>query len=454
MEPESVTKNKKHSATRKSQLKKAGKIILAVFAVALFIGWWHVLRIEEHDNWPPPADAITSEQSLPMTERFLSREDARRDDVAIAYAPSTASDAELFLDGTSYFEPQLADIAAAEQSVHIIMFGFTPGTWGDRFADTLIAKAGEGVPVRLIVDSQGSKATSNNQWFFDRMAAGGVQIVVNDTVPLQTVGEVPDTDFTWRQDEVGRAEHRKMFVVDGRIAWVGGAGFEDHYYNGGWIDTYVRVEGDIVRQLQAVFCTSFHAYGGSLPSELSEYFPEPGEAGDVRVTLLQNIPGGFVPGTQATQEALDNADERLDILNPYFTDAGIMDKVVDASERGTDVRIVTGRDSNNVPGQYALMSQYERLIDAGVEVYEVPGIVHSKVTVADDTFIIGSINYDAWALYRNLELSLMFEDAELADAAVLQLVEPVVAQGELAEPPEGWREKIPADFWWLFRYLL
>jgi cardiolipin synthase len=245
-----------------------------------------------------------------------------------------------------------------------------------------------------------------------------------------------------------------MFVIDGHIAWVGGAGFEDHYYDSDWIDTYVRVEGDIVRQLQAVFCTSFYGYGGELPSELDEYFPQPEDPGDIRVMLLQNIPGGFVPGTQASREAIENADERLHILNPYFTDGGIIRRVADASERGADVRIVTGGDSNNVPGQLALRSQYGRLIDAGVEIYEVPGIVHSKVTVADDIFIIGSINYDAWALYRNLELSLMFEDADLADAAVAQLVQPVAESGELAEPLDGWRETIPADFWWLFRYFL
>ena len=176
----------------KQRLKRLGKIALSFLAVLLVIFWWNVLRIVEHDHWPPPADAVTAEQAQPMTEAFLTNDDARRDDAAISYAPTTANEPRLYLDGVTYFEPQLADIASAEQSVHIIMFGFTPGNWGDRFADTLIAKAAEGVPVRLIVDGQGSKATSDNEWFFQRMSEGGVEVVVNDTLPFQTVGEFSD----------------------------------------------------------------------------------------------------------------------------------------------------------------------------------------------------------------------------------------------------------------------
>lgn len=418
------------------------------------IVWWNVLRIVEHDHWPPPQDAVTSAQALQMTEQFLQREDARRDDVAIAYAPGTASDVQLFLDGIQFYPAMIADIESAEHSLHIIMFGFTPGGWGDTFAELLKRKSAEGVEVRLILDRQGSKALSANKNFFEDMAAAGIQIVVNDTVPPQFDGEIPDRSFSWRQDELGSSDHRKMLVVDGRIGWVGGAGLEDHFYEGGWLDTYVRVEGDIVRQLQAVFFTSFHAYSGDSPVDLTAYFPEPNAAGDIRVTLLQNIPGGFVPGTQASQQIIEDADERLLVMNAYFTDNGMISRIEGAANRGVDVQIFTSADSNVAPAQFAFESQYERLMSAGTEIWEVPGVLHAKVTIADDSLIIGSINYDAWGLYRNLELALLIEDAEVAEEARASLFEPVLAKAAPAKLPDGWREELPARFWWWLRYYL
>lgn len=431
-------------------LRRVGVVLLVLYGVV----WWNVLRIVESDNWPPPEDAVTSAQSLEMTQEFLQRDDVRRDDAAIPYAPSTASDVQLFLDGTQFFPAMIKDIESAEHSLHIIMFGFTPSGWGDVFADALIERSSEGVEVRLIVDGQGSKATGDNEEFFLRLADAGIQIVINDTLGIQATGELPDRDRNFRLDEIGHADHRKMIVVDGRIGWVGGAGFEDHFFDGGWLDSYVRVEGDVVLQLQAVFCTSFHAYSGELPEDLAPYFPAPDEGGDIRVTILQNFPGGFVPGTQASQQVIEDAEERLDVMNAYFTDGGMISRIEDASNRGVDVRIFTSRDSNVVPAQYAFESQYGRLMSAGVAMWEMPGVLHAKVTVSDNSVIIGSINYDAWALYRNLELALLIEDSEVADAAVDQLIGPVLVNSTEAELPDGWREELPSRFWWWLRYYL
>lgn len=447
--------SKQKSPAKWKRRVKRGLRIVGVTLLALYgLVWWNVLRIVEHDHWPPPENAVTSEQARKMTERFVQRDDVRRDDAAIPYAPSSASELQLFLDGTQFFPAMVEDIESAEHSIHILMFGFTPGGWGDTFADLLLQKSAEGIEVRLIVDGQGSKATGDNEELFLRLADGGIQIVVNDTIAIQATGELPDRDRNMQLDELGHADHRKMLVIDGRIGWVGGAGLEDHYYDGGWLDTYTRVEGAVVLQLQAVFCTSFHAYAGSLPEDLTPYFHEPEDAGDIHVTVLQNVPNGFLPGTQASREVLEQSTDQLDVMNAYFTDAGMVDRIVSASERGVDVRIATSRDSNVFPAQYALMSQYQRLMDAGVEIWEVPGVVHAKVTVADDSVIIGSINYDAWALYRNLELALLIEDASVADDARTQLIEPVVAQDTQPDPPDGWQEEIPARFWWWLRYYL
>src|SRR5699024_9709947 len=180
-----------------------------------------------------------------------------------------------------------------------------------------------------------------------------------------------------------------------------------------------RVRGDIVRQLQMVFFTGFRAYGGMLPADegsLSAYFPEPADPGTIRATVLQNTSGGFRPGTQAAWQLLDDATERIQILNPYLSDHGTIDRVVDAAKRGVETQVVVPGTSNNPPADAALRQHFPDLLAAGVDLEEYPAILHAKVLVADDATMIGSLNFDSWALYRNLELSLLIEDADVANS--------------------------------------
>jgi cardiolipin synthase len=433
------------------------RVLTILFLITLLAGWWFVLRIVEDDHWPPPPDAVTAAGAQAMTETFARRDDPWRDDVAIPYAPATASSVRLYSGGEQFFPAMLAEIEGARQSIHLMMFTFTPGEWGTRFADALAAKARAGVEVRLSVDRYGAKVNGKSEAMFDAMADAGVQVVVNDVFPLQAAGMLPERSRTWRQDEVGQADHRKVLVIDGRSGWIGGAGIEDHFAagpTGGFHDVFVRVEGDIVRQMQAVFLTSFHAYGGPVRDDLSDYFPEPNDAGTIRVTLLQNIPGGFLPATQASREVLEEATGTLDIMNPYFTDKGMLDRIVDAGKRGARVRLLVPVASNNPPADAALRHQYERLQDAGVEIWEYPAVMHAKVTVADDTVIVGTVNYDAWALYRNLEVALLIEDPAVADDVRATFIDPDILRSRPGIAPEGRRESIEKWIWDKLTYFL
>jgi cardiolipin synthase len=121
----------------------------------------------------------------------------------------------------------------------------------------------------------------------------------NDEFPPDRDGLYPhDQSLDWRQDEVGRADHRKLYVIDGAVAWTGGAGIEDHFENGGFHDVMVRVTGDVVRQAQAAFLTGFRGHGGPLPANLASAFPEPEDPGAIPIALTQVIPGGHVAASQ------------------------------------------------------------------------------------------------------------------------------------------------------------
>ena len=157
-----------------------------------------------------------------------------------------------------------------------------------------------------------------------------------------------DRRFDWRQDEVGRADHRKLYVIDGKVAWTGGAGIQDHFRNGGFHDVMVRVTGAVVRQAQALFLTSFRGHGGPLPADLDPYFPPPPERGTIPIALLQVVPGGFRRRRRRCG-TVDHARTRLDVMNPYLTD-GLDPAHEAAAKRGVEVRIVVSREVEQPAG--------------------------------------------------------------------------------------------------------
>ena len=240
----------------------------------------------------------------------------------------------------------------------------------------------------------------------------------------------------------GRVDHRKLYVIDGAVVWTGGAGIEDHFEDGRFHDVMVRVTGDVVRQAQAAFLTSFR----DPPDDLSRLFPEPDDAGSIPIALAQVLPGGFVAASQATLAQIADARERLDIMNPYLTDPDAIEAIAAAARRGVRARVVVSERSNNPMATAALKHRYGDLIEAGVELWEIPGtVVHAKVVVADDVVSFGTVNLDAWALYRNSELMMIARSAELAEQFEERLFGPDIARANRGRPPAGARAR--AESW-------
>ena len=336
------------------------------------------------------------------------------------------------------------------------MFGWREGKVGMRMAALLEKKLGEGVEVRVIVDGFGSRPYKQAREMFTGLAAAGAQIVVNDVFPPDRDGLYPDGQrVDWRQDEVGRADHRKLYVIDGTIAWTGGAGIEDHFENGGFHDVMVRITGDVVRLAQAAFLTSFHGHGGPLPSQLSSFFPEPADPGSTPIALAQVIPGGHVAASQAIAEQIDGAQHRLDLMNPYVTDRSMIDRIVAAARRGVQVRLVVSQKSNNGQATAALKHRYPELLEVGVAVWELPDtVVHAKVVVADDVVSFGTVNLDAWALYRNSEIMMIARSAEVAALVEEGLFEPDIARAGPGEALSISKERRQSWLWNKLSHLL
>lgn len=360
------------------------------------------------------ADAIRAHAA-----RLLGAPRVGRRELALAFEESEASSAELLVEGRTFFPSMLTDIRAATSSVHVNQFGFRPGTVGDVFADALVAKAAEGVPVRLVVDRQGSDPERGSRALYDRLTAAGVQVCVTRA----TQPRVPDgplgaaAPVRWNLGGLGHIDHRKAIVVDGHVGWVGGAGIEDHFEDGRFHDLFLRVEGPVVSQLQLVFLASLRALGGAAPpAELDALFPtlNPGPS-PAPALVRHNAPGPYRPITDAIRLLLDEAETTLDVINPYVTDRGMIRRIVGAARRGVRVRLFVPASPNNWACGAAQRFHHGALLDAGVRILEYPTMLHAKAFVRDgEEVLAGTCNLEAWSLERFFEIDLHVRSRDLA----------------------------------------
>ena len=417
--------------------RQIGGVVALIVVVVGLSTMAQLLRVTETVSWPPSPGAITAADAQRSTEEFAA-ENRHPFDIALDYEWSTAATIEAWPDGVEFYPRIFADIEQADSSVHIIMFGWKAGDVGVEMAELLEARLVDGVEVRIVVDAAGSGPYDESFEMYQRLADAGAEIVVNDTRSIDEEAAaalgVPASDSN--DDERGAFEHRKLYVVDGELVWTGGAGIEDHFRNGEFHDVMVRVTGDVVRQVQAVFLTTFASHDAPLPEDLDPYFPEPADPGDTPTVVVQTVPGGFASATQQVREMIDRAERRLDVMNPYLTDEDMVDRIVGAAERGVAVRVLLSEESNSGATQRASEHFFARMIDAGVEIWEYPdAVVHAKVVVADDTVHVGTLNLDAWSLYRDFEVALVIESSTTAEMFRARIFDPDVAISTLATKP-------------------
>ena len=343
----------------------------------------------------------------------------RKGDLRLVFDETVASSAEIHVEGRNFYPPMLADIASATSSIHINQFGFRPGSIGDEFAEVLAAKASDGVSVRVVVDRQGSDPDRGSRAFYERLLAAGVDVRIVRAVQLRAPVRpvVAGGPTRWNFDRLGNIDHRKLVVVDGRVGWVGGAGIEDHFYDGRFHDLFLRVAGPVTSQLQLVFVATFRWLDGViLREELDALFPEQEVgASAVPATVLHNAPGRYRPITSAIADLLDGARESLDVVNPYVTDARMIRRIADAARRGVRVRLFVPATANNWACAAAQHHHHGDLLEAGVRILEYPTMLHAKAFVRDgDVVLAGTCNLEAWSLKRFFEIDVHMRSPALA----------------------------------------
>ena len=319
---------------------------------------------------------------------------------------SGGNSVRLITDGDSCFDSFIRDIRSAKHSINIETFIFNSDDVGWRIARELSARAKAGVEVNCIYDEFGSRRSSGR--IFSHMRTHGVEVI----------GYHPLAPWKKFSGFVGR-DHRKLLVVDGKTAYVGGVNISGDYagkkYGGGdWRDTHLRITGPAVRDLQFHFIESWYRHGGSIVDN-SLHFPDiPARGSKILQVLSTKSRTKIRPIFESYLSAIRFAKKSIFITNAYFVpDRRIHRRLVKAAKRGVDVRLILPGVSDVPIVKYASRYLYRYYLEHGIKVYEYQGkVLHAKTAVIDGIWsTVGSSNLDRLSLVSNLELNVAVLDS-------------------------------------------
>lgn len=395
------------SRNRNSAYTVAWVLILAllpVFGQILYVLWGRSdtkgLRNERHRSSIEAGNAFLQQDEAAKAalakqhpdRQLLSNYLARKD-----FPLYQNTDCRYYPSGEAQFDAMLADMEKAEKFIFLEYFILNTGVLWDRFYDVLTRKAAEGVEVRLMFDDFGSIITAPDNLIRDLESHG-----------IKAVRFNPIHKFISRL-YINFRDHRKVTVIDGNIGYTGGTNIADEYINevdrwGHWKDTGIRLTGDAVFGFTVSFLqvwdgetntrSDYNAYRPTIKGEGQGFFQP---FGDSPVNNPDN------PAEIMYRNMITNARDYLYISTPYLViDETMTDMLCTAALSGVDVRLVTPYICDHWYVHAVTRSNYARLMDAGVRVYEYkPGYIHAKTLLSDDDHAItGSINMD----YRSFNL--------------------------------------------------
>ena len=372
-----------------------------------------------------PHGAVTAQQGERIITRLERHQEVPSDilqrqivfEQALSDVPLTLGNKVILLkNGAQTYNAMLAAIRSARSSINIEMFIFSDGRVGDTFADALIDRERHGVQVNLMYDSLGSLSTPSS--FFDRLRRNGIAVL--EYRPLDPF----EAKLGWTPSH---RNHRKMIIVDGRIAFTGGVNISEVYASGLepsrhneplqlWRDTDVEIQGPAVAEFQKTFIGEWYYQKGPLLSP-REYFPKLTKQGKDLVRVTASVPERFSLVYVIIVSAITNAETNIYIEDAYFApDHQMLEDLESAARRGVDVRLILPSQSDEPFIVSAERADYHDLLKAGVKIYEWQGkMLHAKTATVDGVWsTVGTSNLDWWSIVRDNELNAIILSQQFA----------------------------------------
>lgn len=399
-----------------------------------------VQYLSERELVPPRQPTIVNAQGeLPeaKTHALLQRMRARTGPTDILAKHVAAEEAlsgrplvagnkvDLLHDGPATMRAMMDAIRSARDHINLETYIFEADEVGHALAELLMQKSAAGVVVNLIYDSVGSRGTPRE--FFKRLRAAGVGVLEYHPVnPLQAGAD-------W---DINQRDHRKILVVDGRTAFTGGVNISEVYgkssllrsrrnqpppkdaQQAAWRDTHMQIHGPAVAEFQKLFLDTWQRKTGR-PARAAGYFPPLKAEGDALVRAIGSAPDQADHAVYKTYiSALAQADQYVHLTTAYFVpDRHIVQAMIEATQRGVDVRIIFPSFTDFGLLLHASRSYYDDLLAAGIKVYErKSAILHAKTAVIDGVWsTIGSTNLDMRSFLHNDEINAVILSLDFAE---------------------------------------
>lgn len=360
---------------------------------------------------------------------------------------------DLLRDGANAYPRMLEAIAGARRFILLETYVFSDDFVGQRFARALAAKARDGVDVRVLYDSLGSRAAPRG--FFGWMRSQGIRVQAFHPIRPFLYG------IRYRS-----RNHRKVLIIDGRTAFVGGLNLSREYAaledgGDGWRDTEIELEGPAVADLARLSLSYWPKERTRHPAPMIRIVPPPEQENGSPVLIL---------GSSRLQDrfrisrnlrfAFRRARRRIWIANPYFLPSrALRGELRRATRRGVDVRLLVPRVSDVPPALHASHRLFERYLNWGIRIFEWPGpMMHSKTAVIDTEWsTVGSYNMDPLSMLVNDELTAVMFNRDFGSRLETMFREDFGACRELTLDvwrKRGWLRRLAEKICYIFRLIL
>jgi len=354
----------------------------------------------------------------------------------------------IFTDGPAFYPAMIEAIKGAKHSINMECYIFQPGAVGNSFIDALSERARNGVNVTIVVDAIGSFSLWGRP--VSRLRAAGCRIMSYQALRWYSM------------HRINNRTHRELLVVDGSVAFVGGAGLADwwakpqHGHGRPWRDTVMRIEGPVVAAIQGVTAENWLECCGEILTG-PDYFPELTSCGDTTAFVVKSSPSDRATASRVTfQLLLEGADHTVRINTPYFLpDRALRRALLTMAERGVAVTvIVPGGRTDQQWVRLASRRMWGPLLRAGIRIFEYDAaMMHAKVLVVDELWsVLGTTNIDNRSFEHNDEDNVAMRDPAVAARLLVDYERDLAASREVTL--DMWQrrplwEKIAGPFIWI-----
>ena len=347
----------------------------------------------------------------------------------------------LLIDGDQFFPAMLTAIDSARLSVLMEMYLFESGQIADRFIAAFADAAARGVRVQVLLDGFGARALTHADR--SRMRKSGIELSIHN--PLR-YGRLRRNLFR---------SHRKLLIIDGECAFVGGAGITDMFEPKvaaprHWHDTMVEIHGPVIADWNSVFTRNWQRWSSTTAAVMTHQIVSSGSM-TARVALSRGARPNEIKRALLNQSRA--ARRRIWIATAYFVPSRkLRRRLCRAARSGIDVRILLpGRWTDHPAVRHVGRRFYGRLLRAGVRIFEYqPRFQHAKVVLCDNWVSVGSSNIDRWNFRWNLEANQEIKDADFANQAELMFATDFGQSCEIQ--PNEWHRRPRRDqlleYWW------